>query len=115
MFESKSRLDRLKAQYILGLRYETEYGLYDHNVSGVMDGRLKAVAMHPNENPITGSLREYYTDRFINLGIYKWCSLMEYFNFPYDYVESLIERSVAAAARDSDLIAKLQNEAEGKS
>lgn len=68
------------SQLLMLERYDTSFGVFNHratveSVPGTVDRPLALVAMHPSEDPITGSLLHERLKVFIELDIAKYVNI----------------------------------------
>lgn len=82
-------------------RYDTTYGIYNHDRPDP-DRPLALVAMHTAENASVGSTLYERIDQFADLQVPKHfgLSLTEFFDFPTDICNKILEVSSARKKRE---------------
>jgi len=96
------QIQSVAAQLILRDRYETLYGIHDHQVEDPMHP-MPLVAMWPQEDASTGSLLDERLEQFADLQVGRVfnCSLNEFLSQPSDVCFKMLE--IAAKRKNTEV------------
>lgn len=92
-------------------RYETIYGIYNHDL-GAVDRPMISVAMHSAEDVSTGSLLDERIAMFAEKQVGKWfnISLTEFLDYPPDIVLKILEISTKQQNTEGSVTANVLNQ-----
>lgn len=109
LLEKSPQLPSSKAQLLMIEKYHEDFGIADYNSPEADNRPLMHVAMHPAEDPITGSSFFETCKRFsdLDLGSIWHLSLKEFLELPHDTCEMLFE--IAKERREREVKAMKKN------
>lgn len=103
LLEKSPLLSSSKAQLLTIEKYHEDFGIADYSTDEANARPLMHVAMHPAEDPITGSSFYETCKRFsdLDLGAVWHMSLNEFLELPHDTCDMLFE--ITAIRRENEI------------